>query len=444
MITIETLSEYLDIAAGYVWGAPLILLLLGTGVFLTIRLRCIQVRKLINGLKIAFSKSDPNAQGDISQFRSLMTALAATVGTGNIVGVASAISIGGPGALFWMWVTALVGMATKYSEAILAVHYRVVDEKGEMVGGPMYALERGLGLRWLGVIFSIFCAIAAFGIGNTVQANSVADALSGTFSIPAPLTGIVMMTLTAAVILGGIKRIGAVTAVFVPVMAVLYIACGAVILILYITSIPAALQLIFSNAFTGTAATGGFAGALIKETIRIGIARGIFANESGMGSAPIAAAAAKTPYPKQQALVSMTGTFIDTIVLCSVTGLVIVCTGAWTSDLTPTQITISAFSAGMPGESAGIVVALGLALFAYSTLLGWCYYGEKCVEYLFGIKAVFPYRIIWTASVYIGATTHLDIVWHFSDIMNGLMAIPNLISLLLLSGVVVYESKRRE
>ncbi|MEW6236982.1 MAG: sodium:alanine symporter family protein [Candidatus Omnitrophota bacterium] len=440
----NTLLKTLSTISDYVWGTPMIVLLLGTGVFLTLRLGFLQITHLPRALKLAFSRSDEDAQGDISHFKALMTALAATIGIGNIVGVASAIAAGGPGALFWMWVTALFGMATKYSEAILAVKYRIVDEKGEMVGGPMFALERGLGMKWLGVLFAIFGSIAAFGIGNMAQANAVAAAIHDSFNVSHWFTGIVMVILTAAVILGGIKRIGETSAIIVPFMAVFYIITAAVILIINAKDVPHALALVFTHAFTPTAAVGGFMGALVKNTIQSGVSRGLFSNESGLGSAPIAAAAAKTKSPKRQALVSMTGTFLDTIVVCTMTGLVIIATGVWTSGENPALLTAMAFEHGFPGTSGDIVVTIGLIFFAYSTILGWSYYGEKCVEYLFGVKAVFPYRLVWVVFVMIGSLTKIDIVWVFSDIMNALMAIPNLIALIFLSGVIVEETRRME
>jgi AGCS family alanine or glycine:cation symporter len=438
----EDLGVLLGEISGFVWGLPLIILLVGTGVFLTIRLRGLQVSQLGRALRIAFSRTDTQAAGDISHFKALMTALAATVGIGNIAGVATAIAAGGPGAVFWMWMTALFGMATKYSEAILAVKYRVVDENGGMSGGPMYYLERGLGLKWLGVLFALFGAIAAFGIGNMAQANTVAHALETSFGVRTWATGLVMAVLTAAVILGGIKRIGSVSGFLVPVMALIYIAGGVLVLLLNYQAVPGAIVLIFERAFTPTAATGGFAGALVMQTIKMGVSRGLFSNESGLGSAPIVAAAAKTKNPFRQALVSMTGTFIDTIIVCSITGLVIVSTGSWETGQTGAELTVAAFSKGLPGNSGGLIVAIGTILFAYSTILGWAYYGEKCCEYLLGIRSVLTYRYLWVIAVFCGALIKLQMVWDFADIMNGLMAIPNLIGLLGLSGVIVAETRR--
>jgi len=438
----EQLAVLLGEISGFVWGLPLIILLVGTGVFLTLRLRGLQITQLGRALRIAFSRADTRSAGDISHFKALMTALAATVGIGNIAGVATAIAAGGPGAVFWMWMTAFFGMATKYSEAILAVKYRVVDENGDMSGGPMYYLERGLGQKWLGVLFALFGSLAAFGIGNMAQANTVARVLESSFGVQSWATGLVMAVLTAAVILGGIKRIGNVSGVLVPVMAVIYIVAGIVVLILNYQAVPGAFSLILERAFTPTAATGGFAGAIVMQTIKMGVSRGLFSNESGLGSAPIVAAAAKTRNPFRQALVSMTGTFIDTIIVCTITGLVIVSTGSWETGQTGAELTVTAFSTGLPGDSGGVIIAIATILFAYSTILGWAYYGEKCCEYLLGVRAVLTYRYLWVAAVLCGALLKLQMVWDFADIMNGLMAIPNLIGLIGLSGVIVAETRR--
>ena len=438
----EQLNNFFAAASGYVWGVPLLVLLVGTGILLTVRLRGIQVTMLGHALRETFARSRENEMGDISHFKALMIALAATIGTGNIIGVATAISVGGPGALFWMWVTAAVGMATKYGEGVLAVKYRVVDENGEMAGGPMYYLERGLGQKWLGVLFALFGAIASFGIGNMVQANAVSGNLKEALGIDPLLTGVVLAVCTAAVIIGGVKKIGNVAAVMVPVMAVVYV-CGCLaILVRFAGEVPAAFALVFSDAFTGTAATGGFIGATVMLAIQKGVSRGVFSNESGLGSAPIAAAAAKTNEPCQQALVSMTGTFIDTIIVCTMTGLVLIVTGAWHSGTEVAALTKSAFDIGLPGNAGGFIVSFGIIFFAYSTILGWAYYGEKCMEYLAGVRAVLPYRLIYSVSVAVGATVKLDLVWNFADVMNGLMAIPNLIGLVGLSGVIVAETNR--
>jgi AGCS family alanine or glycine:cation symporter len=437
---LEQLNMFLGNVSGIVWGAPLLVLLMGTGLILTFRLHFLQIQKLPYALRLAFTKSTTDEPGDISHFQALMTAMAATIGTGNIVGVASAISIGGPGALFWMWVTAVAGMATKYAEAILAVKYRVVDEKGEMSGGPMYYIERGLGWKWLGVLFAFSGAVAALGAGNMVQANAVAGNMKATLGIDPVITGFILAFFTALVILGGVKNIGRVTAWIVPTMAITYALGCSAILLRFAFQIPAALAMVFQGAFSGTAVVGGFVGSTMMLAIRMGVSRGIFSNESGLGSAPIAAAAAKTKEPAKQALVSMTGTFMDTIIICTMTGLVLILTGVWQSGAEFSAMTKNAFSIGLPGSFGGFIVAFGIIFFAYSTILGWAYYGEKCTEYLFGINAVKPYRIAWIFFVAIGAVVRLDLVWNIADILNGFMAIPNLIALLGLSGVVVAET----
>ena len=438
----EFIDNLLNTVNDIVWGPPLLILLAGSGLFLTIRIGGLQFRLLGYALRLAFSKQqDSKSPGDVSHFQSLMTALAATIGTGNIAGVATAVFLGGPGAIFWMWIIALVGMATKFAEAVLSVKYRIVDSNGEMAGGPMYFLERGLKQKWLAVSFAAFGAIAAFGIGNMVQANSVAHALETQFGLPVWIAGLILAALTAAVVLGGIKSIGRVTAIIVPFMAIVYVLGGLVVLALNITAVPAAFVLIVKSAFTGHAATGGFAGALMMGAIRWGVARGIFSNEAGLGSAPIAAAAAKTDHPVRQGLVSMTGTFIDTIIVCTITGLVLVTSGVWDSGLRGSALTTAAFEAGLPGPG-GLIVAFGIIFFAYSTILGWAYYGERCFGYLFGWGLpIRLYRYAWVLFVAVGASLTLDTVWNFADMMNGLMAIPNLIGLIFLSGVVVAETK---
>lgn len=437
----EVFSKFLGIVDGYVWGLPMLILLVGTGIWLTLVLKGIQFTQLFHSLYLAFIKrrEDTDEDGDISHFQALMTALSATVGTGNIAGVATAIATGGPGAMFWMWVTGLVGMATKYAEAVLAVHYREKDKNGNMCGGPMYYISKGLGWRWMGILFAIFAAIAAFGIGNMVQSNSVADAVKATFNIPTWATGITMMIFTALVVLGGIKSIGKVTSFLVPVMIVFYMAGSIIILFLFADKLPEAFGLIFKHAFTPTAAAGGFLGSTVMIAARMGIARGVFSNESGLGSAPIAAAAAQTKHPVTQALVSMTQTFIDTIIVCSMTGLVIISTGNWTSGKTGAELTTMSFQGAIPGGS--LIVTIGIILFAYSTILGWCYYGEKSIEFLFGEKAILPYRLVFVAFVFIGATMKLETVWTLADIFNGLMALPNLIGLLLLTPVIIKVTK---
>lgn len=429
------MEAWLNAVNTWVWGPPLLFLLVGTGIWLSLRIGFLQIRQLGRALRLTFrrGKNDP---GDISHFQALMTALAATIGTGNIVGVATAIGVGGPGAMFWMWVTALFGMATKYAEAVLAVRYRTRDDRGEMAGGPMYYLALGLRQPWMGAAFAIFGSVAAFGIGNMVQANSVAVALQNGLHIAPGISGLVMTGITGLVVLGGIRRIGEVSAWLVPWMAVIYIGACLVILFRHAGAIPSAFAIIFHDAFTGSAAVGGFAGSTIMIAARMGVARGLFSNEAGLGSAPIAAAAARTPHPVQQALVSMTGTFIDTIVVCSMTGLALVATGVWRSGAQGVELTHAAFSAGLPGIGGGVVLTIGIALFAFSTILGWAYYGERCVYYLLGRKSITPYRVLWTVAVGVGAMMKLGLVWTLSDILNALMAVPNLIGLLLLSGEV--------
>ena len=438
----ETLDAIVSKINAFAWGPPMLILLVGTGFWLSINLRGLQFTKLGHALYLALvkRKEDGDEPGDITHFQALMTALAATVGTGNIAGVATAIAIGGPGALFWMWITGLVGMATKYAEAILAVKYREVDANGEMCGGPMYYISKGLNLPWLGAVFALFASFAAFGIGNMVQANSVADAVEATFHIPFWVTGVVLMVLSAIVILGGIKSIAKVTSLLVPVMIVFYVISALYIIFSNIAEVPAALMFIVKQAFNPTAAVGGFAGATIMMAIRFGVARGVFSNESGLGSAPIAAAAAQTKHPTTQALVSMTQTFIDTIVVCTMTGLVLILTGAWSNGQTGAELTTTAFSMGMPG--GGYIVTIGIILFAYSTILGWCYYGEKSIEYLFGVKSVMPYRVVFVLFIGVGAVAKLSLVWNISDTLNGLMAVPNLIGLIMLTPVVVSETKK--
>ncbi len=439
---LSTLDAIVGKIGAFAWGPPMLILLVGTGFWLTFCLRGLQFRKLGHALYLALvkRKEETDQPGDITHFQALMTALSATVGTGNIAGVATAIAVGGPGALFWMWITGLVGMATKYAEAVLAVKYRVIDENGEMNGGPMYYISKGLKMPWLGTIFAIFASFAAFGIGNMVQSNSVADAVEATYHVPTLVTGIILMVCTAAVILGGIKQIGRVTGVLVPVMIVFYMAGAGYIILANIAEVPAALVFIVKQAFNPTAAVGGFAGASIMLAIRMGVARGVFSNESGLGSAPIAAAAAQTKSPISQALVSMTQTFIDTIIVCTMTGLVLIISGLWSNGTTGAELTTIAFAAGMPGGAH--IVTIGIILFAYSTILGWSYYGEKSIEYLFGVKAVLPYRIVFVCFVGLGAVAKLSLVWNISDTLNGLMAIPNLIGLLFLTPVIVSETKK--
>jgi AGCS family alanine or glycine:cation symporter len=442
----ETITNLIKGLNDIVWGELMLVLILGTGLILMIGLRLMPLLRLGYGFRMLWSGREGQGEGEISPFNALMTSLSATIGTGNIAGVATAVAIGGPGAIFWMWCTALVGMATKYAEAVLAVRYREVDENGNHVGGPMYYIKNGLSAKWawLGTLFAIFGALAGFGIGNTVQANSVANALSTNEGLQiAPwLTGVVMAVLAALVLIGGIRRIAEVAGKLVPFMAVAYLLAGLVVLALYVSDIPSALTLIVTEAFTPTAATGGFAGAAVWLTIQFGVARGIFSNEAGLGSAPIAHASAATDNPVRQGSVAMLGTFIDTIIVCSITGLAIVVTGAWSSGETSSALSSLAFETALPGVGA-YVVSLGLAIFAFTTILGWSVYGERCVEYLFGVKSITPFRVIWVLMIPIGAMAQeqLKFVWLVADTLNALMAIPNLVALLLLSPVVFALTK---
>lgn len=436
----ETIESVLSQLSDLIWGKPLLILLVGTGIFLTARLGFLQIRSLPYALKLAFSrKQDKKSEGDISHFQALMTASAATVGTGNIVGVATAVVLGGPGAIFWMWAAGLFGMATKYGEAILAVKYRVKDSEGNMAGGPMYYLEHGLKQKWLGVLFAIFGALAAFGIGNGTQAKAVADLMNDTFSVPLWLTGIALVVFAGLVILGGIKWIGRVTAFFVPIMAIFYIVAGLIVMIMNINLVPEALGTIFTYAFSGEAVAGGSVGAVI----RFGVARGLFSNEAGLGSAPIAAAAAKTDLPGRQALVSMTQVLIDTFIICSITGITIVMSGQWEDSTIEAGVLTSSAFGTLLGDVGPYLITLGLLFFATSTILGWGYYGEKCFQYLFkNPTAVKAYRTVFVLFIFVGATSSLDVVWTLADVLNGLMAIPNLVGLLGLSGIIVFETKR--
>ncbi len=446
------LEKWLDAVASFVWGPALLVLLLGTGGYLTVAMGFMPIRRigaafrlLVRGRRAA--EDDP---GDITPFQTLMTALAATIGTGNIAGVATAITLGGPGAVFWMWMTALVGMATKYAEAVLAVHYRERDADGRSMGGPMYYIRNGLGRRWewLAALFALFAAMAGFGIGNMVQSNSITAIVTSSLGVPNWSVGLVLAALTFAVIIGGVKRIGVVAEWLVPFMAFIYVAGGLVILILNYQDIPGALAFIVRSAFTSTAATGGFAGAAVWAGIRFGVARGVFSNEAGLGSAAIAHAAAKSRDAVQQGMIGMLGTFIDTIVVCTITALVIVTIqvtvampdgstqmlAAWASGETGAELSALAFGGGLQG--GGVIVSFGLALFAFTTILGWSYYSERAAEYLFGTKIVLSYRCLWVAFVFVGSVMQLSVVWTVTDILNALMAVPNLIALLLLSGTV--------
>ncbi|ABO22296.1 sodium:alanine symporter family protein [Shewanella loihica] len=436
----EGITEFVSTINGFVWGTPMLVMILGVGLFLSFGLRLMPILKLGTGFKLLWSgripDKDKQMKGEISPFNALMTSLSATIGTGNIAGVATAIFIGGPGALFWMWCTALVGMATKFSEAVLAVKYREVDDNGNHIGGPMYYIKNGLGSKWawLGTAFALFGSFAGFGIGNTVQANSVADALNSNFGVPTWVTGLVLMVLVGAVLMGGIKRIADVAGKLVPLMTVFYIAAGLSVIVVNAAAIPDAIALIVHSAFNPVAAQGGFAGAAVWAAVRFGVARGVFSNEAGLGSAPIAHAAAQTNNPVAQGLVAMLGTFIDTLVVCTITGLAIVVSGAWTSGENGAALTSYAFSHALP--MGNYIVAIALSIFAFTTILGWSVYSEKCVQYLFGVRAVKPFRAIWVIVVPLGAVSSLDFIWLLADTLNAMMAIPNLIALSLLSPVV--------
>ncbi|WP_313163636.1 sodium:alanine symporter family protein [Sedimentibacter sp.] len=434
----EAIAKLVSTIDGWLWGWPLIILLFGTHVYLTFRLKFIQ-KHIGKAIKLSVTKDD-FATGDVSQFSALATALAATIGTGNIVGVATAIALGGPGAVFWCWMTGVFGIATKYAESLLAVKYRVKTADGTMAGGPMYVLEYGMKNKPLAYSFAFFGSVAAFGIGNTVQANSISNMMFNQFDLSPHITGIALAVLTGIVIIGGVKRIASVCDKLVPFMAVFYVIGCTIILVMTAKTIPATIGLIVSNAFTGTAATGGFAGSTIMLAARFGVARGLFSNESGLGSAPIVAAAAQTRNPVRQALVASSGTFWDTVIVCAITGITIVNSGVWNSGLNGGDLTNAAFT-HIPVVGP-IVLTIGLLTFVFSTILGWSYYGEKCFEYLFhSKKAILPYRIAYTIAVYFGAVMSLSFVWDLADLFNGLMAIPNLISLLALSGVLVKETK---
>jgi len=413
-------------------------LLFGVGLYLTVGLRFITWRKIPAAFLLLWQgrRADEQA-GEITPFQALMTALSATVGTGNIAGVATAIYLGGPGALFWMWITALFGMASKYAEAVLAVHYRETDRLGNFVGGPMYYIKNGLSQRWrfLGFLFALFGMLAALGIGNTVQSNSVADAIHKTLQVDTWISGLVIALFAGMVIVGGIRRIAEVASGLVPLMAAIYLLGALTVIVVHIQEVPAALFSIVSQAFTGTAATGGFTGAAVWAAIRFGVARGIFSNEAGLGSAAIAHAAARTNDPVRQGMIGMLGTFIDTILICTMTGLVIVISGVWTSGETGAALSATAFQQALPGPG-GLVVTFGLVVFAFTTILGWSYYGERCAEYLFGVRVIWPYRVLWIALIPLGAVGNLGVIWLVADILNGLMAVPNLIALAVLSPVV--------
>ena len=425
----------------WAWGVPMQVLLLGTGIFLTLGLSLLTWRKLGFAFRLLLGGFKGQGEGDIPPFRALMTSLSATIGTGNIAGVATAMTLGGPGALFWMWLTALFGMAMKYAEAVLAVRYREQDDLGGFSGGPMYYIRNGLGPRFaiLSGAFALFGAMAGFGLANTVQSNSVAQVLGDQFEVHWLTTGLLLMVIVGAVILGGIRRIAATASAVVPVMAIAYVAMSALVIALHIEQVPEALGTILDSAFNGASAAGGFAGASVWAAIRFGVARGIFSNEAGLGSAPIAHAAARTNEPVEQGLIAMLGTFIDTLVVCTMTGLVIMLTGVLESGISGASLTASAFGSAIPGGE--LVVTVGVVLFATTTMIGWSFYGERCVVYLFGTRGIMPFRVLWVLAIPVGAATDLGLIWLIADTLNAFMAIPNLIALLLLSPVVFTLSK---
>ena len=434
--------DFLNAFDALVWGPPLMILLIGTGILLTVRLGLLQIMKLPKALQLIFAARS-NGSGDVSSFQALCTALAATVGTGNIVGVATAVKAGGPGALFWMWIAAFFGMATKYAEGVLAVKYRKVDDNGNISGGPMYYIEQGLGKKYkpLAVMFAIFGVMtASLGSGTFTQVNAITSIVNVSFDVPVVYTAAVLTLLVAVITIGGLQSIAKVASKIVPFMAVVYVISAISVLVYYVDVLPAAINLVLNSAFTTTAAQGGFLGATIMVAMRSGIARGIYSNEAGLGSAPIVAAAAKTKWPAEQGLVSMTGTFIDTIIICTMTGLTLIVSGVWCGDVNGAAMTEAAFASAFPGI-AKYMLTFGLVLFAFSTIIGWSYYGERCCEYLFGVKGIMPYRICYIVLVGLGVFLKLETIWVIADIVNGLMAIPNLIALLGLSGVVVTETK---
>ena len=435
----ETFVNFLKGLNDIVWGPGMLMLLLGTGLFLTICMRFFTFRHIPDGFSKMWEhrRKNDQATGEVSSFHALMTALAATIGTGNIAGVATAIFMGGPGALFWMWCTAMLGMATKFAEILLAVKFREVTPGGNVVGGAMYFIKNGLGPKWmwLGTLFAVFGAIAGFGIGNTTQANSIADAVNAAFAVPHWVTAVVLFGLVGAVLLGGLRRIGVVAGSIVPFMAVLYILVSLIVIIMNIGHVPAVFSNVVAEAFTPTAAQGGFAGATVWMAIRYGVARGVFSNEAGLGSAPIAHATATVHEPMSQAIIGMLETFIDTIIVCSMTGFAILVTDTWTLGINGAALTTKAFETALPGFGSAFV-ALSLTLFAFTTILGWCVYSERCMIYLFGDRVLVPFRIFYTLVVPLGAMAKLDFVWLLADTFNALMAIPNLIALLLLSPVV--------
>jgi AGCS family alanine or glycine:cation symporter len=439
----EFITEMVGAINGVVWGVPMLFLILGAALFLTAGLRFLTIMEIPFGFSLLWKGRIPgNDAGDITPFNALMTSLSATIGTGNIAGVATAIFLGGPGAVFWMWMTALVGMGTKYAEAVCVVRFREKDENGNFVGGPMYYIQNGMGAnwRWLAITFALFAGIAGFGIGNMVQSNSIADALYTTFDIPHLYTGIIVALLVGAVLLGGIQRISQVAGALVPFMAALYILASIVVLAINANAMPAAFGLIFTHAFSPAAATGGFAGAAVWAAIRFGVARGVFSNEAGLGSAPIAHAAAKTKGPVSQGLVAMLGTFIDTLIVCTFTALAILSTGVWTSGATGAALTSAAFEAALPGFG-GVIIAVSLAIFAFTTIIGWSYYSERSLQYLFGTGIIMPFRAVWSLAAIVGATVKLGFIWLLADTLNAMMAIPNLVALVVLSPIVFAVTK---
>lgn len=438
--------DLLDQIKNYVWSAPLLLLLLGTGLYLTILLRGVQFRYLWYAIKQVFSKKHKGAKGDISHFEALMTSLAGAIGTGTIVGVAVGVSVGGLGSIFWMWVTALLSMATKYAESLLAVMYRDKDKRGEMIGGPMEYIEKGMGWKWVAMVFAVLGSIAAIGTGNLVQVNSIAEAVERVWQIDPWITGVVIAALTGCVIMGGVKSIGHVAGILVPLMALFYIIGGLIIIGLHYDQVPHAFYMILKSAFQGQAAVGGFAGASVMMALQMGVARSVFSNEAGLGISSIAAAAAITDSPGRQAMITMTGALVSTVIVCTITGLAISVTDVMSSvdaegnSVSGAKMVIDAFESTLHGGA--YIVCIGLILFAFSTVIAWAYYGEKCFEYLFGEKAIFLYRLIFTLIIIPGSILQIKTVWAFADIANGLMAIPNLIALIGLSGVIALETKQ--
>jgi len=425
----------------WAWGPAMLVLLLGTGLYLSLGLRFLTLRKIPVALRLLLQGRQGKGEGDISPFSALMTSLSATIGTGNIAGVATAVALGGPGALFWMWITALLGMATKYAEAVLAVRFREQDKLGNFSGGPMYYIRNGLHRRWhwLGFLFALFGSLAGFGLANTVQSNSVAQVLNDSYSIPPIATGLLLMLLVGAVVLGGIKRIASVASLLVPMMALSYMLMSFVVILTHIDQLPSAVVTIVDSAMNGTAAAGGFAGASVWAALRFGVARGVFSNEAGLGSAPIAHAAARTNEPVQQGMIAMLGTFIDTLVVCSMTGLVIVIMDVWPTGVSGASLTAMAFAQAFPGGE--YVVSLGLCLFAFTTMIGWSFYGERCAVYLLGTRVITPFRIAWVIAIPVGTLVELDMIWLIADTLNAFMAIPNLIALVLLSPLVFSLSR---